>query len=315
MRSAALAVLACPACGSPLVPTTPGPEIEQGELTCSREGIRFPVVEGIPELLVPTQAKAVKDWADRYARVWALDGWGSPDTDYLQALPERDTTGRRTSEWRVKSRSMEALCRTLDPARDKRVIDMGSGVGWLSHRLAERGHDVYAVDALTDSALGLGAAAVYLKSGRYFERIRATMERPPFHAGAVDVVVCNASLHYASDLEAVISALARVLRDEGRLVIMGSPVHSDERSARRAERNMREHLVSLGADVSVPSAYHHFTRTELLGRLTTLVGPTDEIPFEPGIGFRGLRWAKGVGLGMELARFPLLEARKRNPAP
>lgn len=290
--------------------TTPESQIDHGELVCSREGIRFPVVGGIPELLPPEQANSIKDWADRYAHVWARDGWGSSDPGYLDALPERDTTGRRSSEWRVKSRSMAALFRTMDPTHEKRVIDMGCGVGWLSHRLAERGHEVYAVDALADSALGLGAADAYLRSGPYFERIRATMERPPFREGMFDLVVCNASLHYASDSGTVIAALARLLRDQGRLVVMGSPIHAKEESARRAERGMRAHLLSLGADRSVASAYHHFTRSELLRHLTAKVGPVTEIPFEPGLGFRGLRWAKGIGLGMELARFPLLEARK-----
>lgn len=271
-------------------------------------GHEYPIEGGIPFLVVARDRQGLRGFADSYSRAWARDGWGSSDVAYLKELPYRDITRRHRAEWRVKARSMDALFTAWEARGPLRIADLGCGMGWLARHLALRGHEVYAMDVSLDDAVGLGAAAALSRLGPYFEPIWGNLERPPFLTASLDAVVCNASLHYSTELEAVLKEIARILRPGGRLAIMNSPVYRDAASARRAEADFRKHLRDVGAAAPVTSRYHHFVRAELQDAVRRAIGPMRDIPFDPGVGFRTVRRLKGMALRMELASFPVLVA-------
>jgi len=311
MRLAALTVLACPVCKQELHPVLPpSPEIAVGTLVCATGAHRFLIRSGIPELVRPERIASVEAFATSLSLAWTRDGWGSTDEEYLMKIPARDVTHRRSAEWKVKERSEHALLFLVDSLKPRRVVDLGSGVGWLARDMATRGLEVFALDASMNEQVGLLAANVYIRRGTYFERVRGEMDEPPFLDHSVDLVVCNASLHYAPSIDIVLREIARMLRTNGTCVIMNSPVHRDERSARRAEESFRNHLSALGATDRVVQSYHHFTRSALDEMVGKFVGPLAEIAYEPGVGFRLTRRLKGILLGMELASFPILYARR-----
>ena len=92
------------------------------------------------------------------------------------------------------------------------IADLGAGFPWLSHRLASLGHAVLAVDLSPDADFGLGAARLFPTAAQWgdptgLSRLRGgflpalgDLERPPLAQETYDVVICNASLHYAADL-------------------------------------------------------------------------------------------------------------------
>src|SRR5712691_10322667 len=97
MRPESLAVLACPSCLGPLFLPSDGPNSwPEAALECGNEKLRFPVIEGIPQLVRPARVNAVRKMAEEYSRVWQADGWGCSSPSYLLNLPNRDTTGRQT---------------------------------------------------------------------------------------------------------------------------------------------------------------------------------------------------------------------------
>ncbi len=284
------------------------PEVET--LRCA-QGHEFAVASGVPMLVRESDRPRLRAFADSFGLAWAKAGWASPDINYLENLPFRDITRRRTTEWKLKARSMVALFRVLDPQKWPCVFDLGCGNGWLSHQLAIHGHDVYAVDVVLDDTVGLGAAGAYVRMGPPFRRVWADLERLPVQSSSVDVVACNASLHYARDIHASLRNIARVLRPGGFLVILNSPVHASPSSAVRAQADFRARLRSLGASHEVVSSYHHFVRSELVSDVFAAVGPVEEIPFNSGLRFRSSRRLKGIALQMELASFPILIATRR----
>jgi len=312
MEQASLAVLACPRClGALSLHSASSSSRPMAELECPDEKLRFPVIDGIPQLVSPERAKAVRAMAEDYSQVWQKDGWGGASPLYLLNLPDRDTTGRQSGKWRVKARSLDALFELFRTLPLRRVLDLGCGVGWLTNRLARRGYEAFAVDIVQDNALGLLAADVYLRAGSVFERVWGELERPPFQDRTFDAVICNASLHYAASLEVALGEVNRVLRPGGIFVVMNSPVHNEAQSAERAERSFRRRLSMLGASESLVSRYHHLVRSRLEGALTAAIGPPRHQRFDPGASFRWIRRAKGVLLRMELASFPILWAQKR----
>lgn len=311
VRAQAIEVLACPVCLGPLSPVdAKRDDIVTGALLCSRDSIAYEISDGIPNLVLPSRAEQTQAMASSYAAAWAKDGWGSLDPQYLFELPFRDRTRRRSTEWRLKARSLSALLRFLDGIQSKIIIDLGAGVGWLSYQLARLGGTVFATDLLLDKLLGLGAASLYVESGTFFERVRGDLERPPFRDRSADIVICNASLHYARNLEATLSEISRILVPGGLFMIMNSPVHRDVTSAARAEGDFRSHLERLGANAEVTSNYHHLVRETLESEIRSAVGPVGEVRFGTGRLFQSTRFVKSTVLRMELAGFPLIYARK-----
>src|SRR2546425_4863690 len=112
MQQASLAVLACPRCfGHLSLPAAPPGSWPVAELACADEKLRFPVMDGIPQLVSPERANAVRTMAEVYSRVWQKDGWGNPSPLYLLNLPDRDTTGRQSAKWRGQGGEKEARFR------------------------------------------------------------------------------------------------------------------------------------------------------------------------------------------------------------
>src|SRR6188768_2275737 len=100
---------------------------------------------------------AVEQFTREYRTVRRAEGWGSSDAAYYRALPYRDLTGRFESIWRIRARSFDTFVSRVLPPLERRaapeplkVLDLGAGCGWLSYRLALRGHVVVALDLLDD---------------------------------------------------------------------------------------------------------------------------------------------------------------------
>jgi SAM-dependent methyltransferase len=168
------------------------------------------------------------------------EGRGSPETAYYRALPFTDLSGRFTADWQIRARSFLAFQRKVlaplerERQRSLRVIDLGAGNGWLSYRLAQRGHCVAAVDLLTNSLDGLGAHIHYDAT---FMPVQAEFDRLPFSANQVDLVVFNAALHYSTHYESTLAQALRILQPSGLLVILDSPVY---RAAASGAQMVRE---------------------------------------------------------------------------
>src|SRR5262245_32323667 len=112
---------------------------------------------------------AVAQFTREYSTVRRAEGWGSTDGAYYRALPFTDLSGRFPGIWRIRARSfLTFLVRVLIPIEQQqhrlRIVDAGAGCGWLSSRLAHRGHEVLAIDLLTDPLDGLGARRHYSDS-------------------------------------------------------------------------------------------------------------------------------------------------------
>jgi SAM-dependent methyltransferase len=109
------------------------------------------------------------------------------------------------------------------------VLDLGSGNGWLSHRVALAGHHAVALDIREDGVDGLGAAEPFVTDHpERIERLVASFDVIPLQDRCVDLTVFNASLHYATDLQRVLGEARRVTRPDGRIAILDSPFYRQE---------------------------------------------------------------------------------------
>ena len=133
------------------------------------------------------------------------------------------------AEWRMRRESYQHLLSHVLPGveleANLRVLDLGAGNLWLSHRLASLGHRVVAVDWFDDEADGLGACRQYPVS---FLAVQADFDALPFRPFQFELVVFNGSLHYVTDIAATLARAREMLAPGGSLVVMDSPMFRRE---------------------------------------------------------------------------------------
>lgn len=250
--------LICPRCKGELTFEAPD------QFRCGKDALVFRQVDGVWRFLLPERESHYARFIADYEAVRRFEGRFSAESSYYRALPFQDLSGRFSNDWKIRAASFRMLVKML-PSRAA-ILDLGAGNGWLSNQLALAGHDAYAVDLLVNDEDGLGA---WHKYETKFTPLQAEFMHLPFLHAFADVVIFNASLHFAENYEVTLREALRVLRAEGILFIMDSPVYHDASSGEKmiAERKAR-FLAHYGfASDSIQSeGFLTYDRMDKLGR-------------------------------------------------
>ncbi len=298
---------ACPSCGSPLSGT--GEEV----FICPAEGLRFERTGGILRFLPPKRREVLAPFMRDYETIRRAEGRGSDDSAYYRALPFEDRTDRFRGDWQIRATSFRALVRHVVERAEARqngplrILDLGAGNGWLSYRLAQRGHAVASVDLMDNEFDGLGAHRHY---DTRFLPVQAEFDHLPLLDGQVALAIFNAAFHYSTDYEATIRETIRVLQSDGSLIILDTPIYHDPSSGevmvREREADFRRRF-GFPSDALASENYLTFERLAVLGREIGLRWRT----VEPWYGMRwAIRpWMARLRSRREPARFLLIEGR------
>ncbi len=132
----------------------------------------------------------------------------------MSLLPDYSRQAERYDETRSASRSVvEQLHRALDGAPGRRLADIGGGTGNYALALKQAGWDPVVIDR---SAVMLARAAA-----KGLETVQADAQRLPFDDASFDAAMMISMLHHVEDREAALAEARRVLKPQGRLVLMG----------------------------------------------------------------------------------------------
>ncbi len=295
---------ACPTCGMPLAAGT------ADRLDCVDEGTAYTKVDGIWRMLPPGRAAYFERFIREYETIRRAEGRSSLDPAYYQSLPYRDLSGRRARDWRMRLASFLTLQRQVLPELEKRigraltVIDLGAGNGWLSHRIAARGHAVAALDLVVSREDGLGAHRFYHEP---FTPVQAEFDHLPFVTGTVDLAIFNASLHYSTSYEASLLECRRVLAACGSLVIMDTPIYTKRESGEAMVRERENRFLRTHGFASNSLPYESFLTADRVRQLADELGIAWTL-LSPAL---GPRWWIRRGIdrlraGHEVARVPIL---------
>jgi len=187
------ALLRCPRCGA---------ELEVGEeAVCTKEGHRFPVVEGIPVFVSEetvaadpqyTGQRAYFDSEFRGYERYSLENWRLAYLDRLRAAGVLENT-------------------------DSPLVDVGvGGSGYTVIEAARAGRSAVGCDLSLD---GLLAARRFAEAEGVAERtlwVCCSAERLPLASGSFGSALAIAVLEHVPDDSAALHELARVLRPGGR---------------------------------------------------------------------------------------------------
>jgi SAM-dependent methyltransferase len=299
---------ACPRCHSALVQSAPD------ELCCTLEGSVYPRQEGIWRFLDADGQARYRRFIREYETVRQAEGRGIPKQEYYRALPFEDLSGRFVQDWRVRSASFRAFVMgilqplTVD-SNPLKILDLGAGNGWLSNRLAGSGHHLAAIDLSTNELDGLGA---HMQYENRFIPLQADFNHLPFPGEHVDLVIFNASLHYATSFEEALRESLRVLKPGGQVVILDTPLY---RQAYSGEQMVREREALFQRQYGFPSnaiPSENFLTNERLESLAESLGLRWEF-FYPhyNLRWRSRRWIARMRNGREVARFVVIAGRRR----
>jgi SAM-dependent methyltransferase len=223
--------LRCPRCEDTLV---------EDEI-CNSCKFQMEEKDGIFLALAPDRLAYYAKFIADYEYIRAAEGRGSRDKSYYLALPYQDTTGNNSGQWKIRARSFDYLVdKILNPAgQGETILDLGAGNCWLSFQLAQLAYRPVAVDILTNSLDGLGAAIHYENElGFDIPRFQAELSCLPFQDEQFDAVIFNASFHYSEDYVATMREALRCVKPGGQVIICDTPWYTREQSGRQmvAER-------------------------------------------------------------------------------
>lgn len=302
---------ACPLCRSPLQASGPS------EMHCPQLCATYNRVDGIWRLLAPDKAVRYERFVQNYDTVRHGEKWGANSGDYYRALPYEDLSGRHSGVWRVRAVSFDALLDHVvapmaqERMRPLRILDAGAGNGWISYRLSLAGHALLAIDLRLDDVDGLGAYSRYGEAGR-FSTAQATFEQIPLLDDQLDLVIFGGSIHYATSFKETLRETLRVLRCDGKIVILDTPVYEHPDSGKQMVAELQQQLArEHGIDATI-LPHENYMTPERLKRLGKELGIRWRL-IEP---FYGWRWTLAPWIARlrgrrEPARFYLITGERR----
>lgn len=301
-------IFACPACRGPLEAASPD------ELRCPADQLTFQRIDNIWRMLTPERAAHFEQFIQDYETVRQGEGRGAEDPEYYRNLPEVDLTGRFAGDWAIRATSFRALIdgivEPLERVRPRplNILDLGAGNGWLSNRLASRGHRLTAVDLQTNAADGLGAHIHYETD---FTPVQAEFDRLPFVSGQFDLIVFNGSLHYSTDCLVTLGEALRASRPDGILAILDTPVYQNPASGKAMVQEREEAFTRQYGFASNAIPSENFLTYRRLEDLAALLG-LEWRYIKPNYGLRWrLRpWKAKLRRSREPATFMLIAGRR-----
>jgi SAM-dependent methyltransferase len=189
-----LAWLRCPACSSPLQPSSAGANIAEGQLRCANAHT-FPIRHGVPRFVS----------TDAYTRSFSYEWQRFRRTQLDSATGRTDT----------RDRLQASLNFPLTDLSGKLVLDGGCGMGRFAEIVHQHGGTYigvdfsYAIDAAYDNAGHL--PNVHL--------VQADLFHLPFKDDVFDLVMSLGVLHHTPDPRRAFACLPRVLKPGGKLTI------------------------------------------------------------------------------------------------
>jgi len=128
----------------------------------------------------------------------------------------------------VPGRSWKALAEALIKVLNYKVVaDLGAGEGTLAQLLAQRAHQVIAVD-LSPKMVEFGQSLAAQNGLTNLEYRLGDIEEPPIEDGTLDLAVLSQALHHAEHPQRAIDAAFRILKPGGRLIVLDLVQHNFE---------------------------------------------------------------------------------------
>ncbi len=181
------------------------------------------------ELIPPEDIGLARD----YSRLQQVrDARAQKAQDYFQDVAR--SWDQIRSMYVAQERVEQTLLRIVGDAPIGDLLDIGTGTGRILEILAPRVERGVGID-LSNGMLTVARSNLEQSGHANIHVRKGDMYRLPLEDASVDLAVLHMVLHYSDDPHEVIREAARVLRPDGRLLVVDFAAHTEERL--RAEFN------------------------------------------------------------------------------
>ena len=203
MKKILLNILICPNCKSNnlSLKTTEVKEsdVVDGTITCTTCEASFEIKDGIPSFLSKAEHVVEKEKAES-----------------KESVPLKEFDFERL----LKS-NFRSIKEQLQLKKGQKILDIGTGTGWLIVELAEEGYECIGLDIKKDfSEVNKADKNVRTSVGL----VLADMNNTPFSDEIFDVVTVSGVIHHSEDMDRTIAEIKRVLKYGGKIAITSEPI-------------------------------------------------------------------------------------------
>jgi SAM-dependent methyltransferase len=197
--------------------------------------------------------------------------------EQVYSLPYLPANHPLHKEWLMRADTMTRFIRYLKKnPLSAPVLDLGCGNGWFPNKIAElTGQEVIGLDVNIPELEQ--AARVFTKENLTF--CFGDIYEDIFEPKSFGMITLNASAQYFPDIIKLINRLLELLKDDGEINILDTPLYPNDKAARDAADRTKSYYTQLGFP-EMASHYHHHPIQKLLkteGVKTAIVYKTSNI--------------------------------------
>lgn len=205
-------------------------EILKGRLVCGKCGAYYQIEDGIVNFLKDMDGAILRERKAMDVDEYIRDEHGNKykitdDTiqkfkDKFLSLPEGDGSYffKNGGSFQTIAEASDRFYSTLGQLSltgKEKILEIGASFSYASFKFAQKGCNAVA----TDISNYLKVSNLFVKKA-YFDRMFSDMHNIPFIDNTFDIVFGAAVLHHSKDLKKVFMEIHRVLKPEGRLVLI-----------------------------------------------------------------------------------------------
>lgn len=192
------------------------------------------IERGIPDCIPDSYRESIDSFIE-YLQSASLKKGTEFEPDELLNLPFGVKTNK--SLWKIRAKNFRktmSLVRSLDPESSGPILDLGAGNCWLSRHLLQGGYDTVSIDPMLDSQNGLVQGDIFEQNNNIrLNRVRGISQHMPFRDGSFKGIIASGSFHYTDDPAITLKEMARILDQDGWVIINDSPVFQSDESGEK----------------------------------------------------------------------------------
>jgi 2-polyprenyl-3-methyl-5-hydroxy-6-metoxy-1,4-benzoquinol methylase len=197
-------------------------------------------------LLETDFARQLTAFVVKLERFREQDGKRLLDTTVYEDLPFAAQV-KANGEWQIRGFDLQMVTKMLAGRGPQAILDIGAWNGWLSHRLAQQGHQVTAIDYFSDPFDGLRAKQFYSST---WAAIQMDLTDLSLLDDSFEVVIINHGLQFFPDPAAHVKAAQQKVLPGGLLVVLGleffsNPIPRSQEIAKLQARFHQQHQARL----------------------------------------------------------------------
>jgi len=174
--------------------------------------------------------------------------------DEVKSLPFTTENITHKDEWKLREKSFLRFKEYLTSKKENlNILDLGCGNGWFCGQLSKHFNNSFYCADVNMNELKQAARVFNTDNIKY---VYADIFNTEIRQENIDLIIINAAIQYFPDFKRLINKLLTLIRENGEIHIMDSPLYSNDEVENAKERT-RVYFSSIGFPQMTDRYFHH----------------------------------------------------------